>query len=598
MTESRSLNTQKAESDSTLAASQWQTRLATGVVCCHVALLLYSGAVHSPVEMEANLLPAGYVHLVHGRFDVAQVNPPLCRMVCAIPLLFHDVKGDFVAGFRRGGIRPEYHFGDIFIRENNDSIQRQYQLCRGVAILFSIAAAVSLFTISRNQYGPNAAVAAVAIWCFCPMVLGHGSTVVHDMPGAAMLILSFGSFLTFHRLFCYASAVKFGTSAAIASLTRTSAIPVLCFWILVHFCNNKSWSVQGHFVTQLKRTTLAAFCFWVTFCAGYCFDSIMMPLGSFEFMSRTLSGRSAEQKSGNRFRGTLLEDIPIPLPKDFVHGIDLQQMDFETPPFPSYLYGEWREQGWWYYYIVAWFVKTPIGIQVLFVVGLLLMMRDGFLWRAAMFEALVIATVVVVFCVPCIKSGFTTHYRYVFSAIPFIALICARLWKKGVSSPTLIAIRAPLLLYAVGSSLAIFPHSLAYFNELAGGPKNGAKVLLHSSCDWGQDMYLLQRWYQQRSPDPTCTFIRCSGPTSPESLRIWGRAIPVRKDPSFRLRKGDNVIEPGLYVISVSALYDHTSAFRYLDKMAPSEFIGYTLRVYQVSAEDINRLSLNADEVE
>ncbi len=50
---------------------------------------------------------------------------------------------------------------------------------------------------------------------------------------------------------------------------------------------------------------------------------------------------------------------------------------------------------------------------------------------------------------------------------------------------------AAALLATVGSTLSVYPHQLAYFNELAGGPENGHRHLLHSNLDWGQDWILL-----------------------------------------------------------------------------------------------------------
>ncbi len=49
-------------------------------------------------------------------------------------------------------------------------------------------------------------------------------------------------------------------------------------------------------------------------------------------------------------------------------------------------------------------------------------------------------------------------------------------------------------LWYVGASLSIYPHYLSYFNELAGGPTNGHKVLLDSNLDWGQDLKALKQW--------------------------------------------------------------------------------------------------------
>ena len=39
---------------------------------------------------------------------------------------------------------------------------------------------------------------------------------------------------------------------------------------------------------------------------------------------------------------------------------------------------------------------------------------------------------------------------------------------------------------------------LAYFNELAGGPRNGYRSLVDSNLDWGQDLRNLKRWLRER----------------------------------------------------------------------------------------------------
>lgn len=58
---------------------------------------------------------------------------------------------------------------------------------------------------------------------------------------------------------------------------------------------------------------------------------------------------------------------------------------------------------------------------------------------------------------------------------------------------------ATALLATIGSTLSVYPHQLAYFNEVAGGPKNGYKHLLHSNLDWGQDIFLVREWVDERN---------------------------------------------------------------------------------------------------
>jgi hypothetical protein len=47
---------------------------------------------------------------------------------------------------------------------------------------------------------------------------------------------------------------------------------------------------------------------------------------------------------------------------------------------------------------------------------------------------------------------------------------------------------------SVFSGIISFPHSLAYFNFLAGGPSNGWRHLAHSNVDWGQGLLYLGKW--------------------------------------------------------------------------------------------------------
>jgi hypothetical protein len=53
------------------------------------------------------------------------------------------------------------------------------------------------------------------------------------------------------------------------------------------------------------------------------------------------------------------------------------------------------------------------------------------------------------------------------------------------------------LLATIYSTLSVFPHSLAYFNEASGGPENGHKHLLGSNLDWGQDLIIAEEAFKQ-----------------------------------------------------------------------------------------------------
>jgi hypothetical protein len=57
------------------------------------------------------------------------------------------------------------------------------------------------------------------------------------------------------------------------------------------------------------------------------------------------------------------------------------------------------------------------------------------------------------------------------------------------------------LLATFVSTLRVYPHQLAYFNELSGGPGNGHRHLLGSSLNNGQDLLLLKEWADSKGVD-------------------------------------------------------------------------------------------------
>jgi len=77
---------------------------------------------------------------------------------------------------------------------------------------------------------------------------------------------------------------------------------------------------------------------------------------------RALSGQTTS--IGNRFAGTCLSAVPVPLPVNYLLGVDTQKSDFERGE-RSYLRGQWRDRGWWYYYPYAMAVKGTLGGMLL-----------------------------------------------------------------------------------------------------------------------------------------------------------------------------------------------------------------------------------------
>ena len=172
-------------------------------------------------------------------------------------------------------------------------------------------------------------------------------------------------------------ALASGTLLGIAQLTKFTLLLLYLAWPLIWLGDYFS-KVPGDRprlrATVCRHGSIMLAISVLTINAGYGFQDTCLPLGDFGFVSRMFAGEPppevgffySEGPSGNRFRGTWLERITVPLPADYVYGFDLQRRDFEAG-FESYLAGEWRHHGWWYYYLYAMAVKVPLGILILVV---------------------------------------------------------------------------------------------------------------------------------------------------------------------------------------------------------------------------------------
>jgi hypothetical protein len=334
---------------------------------------------------------------------------------------------------------------------------------------------------------------------------------------------------------------------------------------------------------------------------GYGFEKVAVRLGDFRFVSQTLrlppgdELPAAHTGVGNRFAGTLWAHVPVPLPANYVLGIDRQKADFEAG-FWSYLRGEWRQGGWWYYYLYALAVKEPLGTWFLILLALVFgLFGRGYAagWHD---EVMLIAPIAIVLTLVSSQTGFNHHMRYVLPIFPFAFIWASKLarcverchWKVAT-------IAGVALIWSVGSSLYHYPHSLSYFNELAGGPIRGCEHLLDSNVDWGQDLLLLKKWLKEH-PDVQPIGLAYSLPASlldPVDVGIKYTPPPPGSDAlaHHHLRPtGELGPLPGWYAIFVRPLRERHRRYAYFEHFEPVEMIGYTIRIYHVSVGDANRV--------
>lgn len=156
-------------------------------------------------------------------------------------------------------------------------------------------------------------------------------------------------------------------------------------------------------------------------------------------------------------------------------------------------------------------------------------------------------------------------------------------------SPTLLVRWSGFLavVWAVASSLVTYPHSLAYFNELAGGPSNGHQHLIGANLDWGQDNFLVQNWVNQH---PERQPIHISQIERLWSLGLGQGCVASTTQPSNGAdhENSPDHLRPrsGWHVIDVNSLHDRRGTFNWALRETPVGRIGFTQLIYFVNDEN------------
>lgn len=517
-----------------------------GLLLAQSVLLVWAAWSHSPVFDETAHLAAGVSKWRYGRFDLYSVNPPLAEMVASAPTLAAGHETDWSRFSDHPLFRAEFPVGRDFSVANGRRTLWLTSLARFALIPLVLLGGWVCWRWGRELFGNLGGLAAAGLWAVSPTVLGNGALVTADAAAASLGVLAGWLYWRWLREPSWSGTLAAGIGLGLALLTKFTWLilvplwPVL--WIVFRLPDRRTLAGRewGRQAGQLLIMMLLAV---YLIHAGYGFEKPLRPLGEFEFVSESLSGRMVEASwrddgTGNRFRGTWLAGMPVPVPANYLSGIDVQKADFERDN-EIYLAGGSHSDGVWYWYLYALLVKEPVAVWLLLGVTVI----AAPLPRGRDLLVLLAPAAAVIGLVSWNHS--LCHYRYVLPALPFL-FIAAGGAAATISRqrPIVTAIVAASLLWYVGSSLAVAPHWLSYFNELAGGPKNGWRHLSGSALDWGQGLIDLRAWLDEH-PEAT-----------PLRLAYTGNFDPRLAGIEFELPPREP--EPGWYAISATFLADGT----------------------------------------
>jgi hypothetical protein len=533
--------------------------LTVGLLMLAFALALTSAAQKSPTMDEQNHIARGAAYLGTGDPRLSIEHPPLVNVLSALPAhLLLDLQLPLDEWWEVG---EWYHFADNFLWRANADPDRIVFLARLPIMGLGLALAALVFRWANARFGPWGGLLAAAFCALDPNVLAHTRLSTTDLGGACFTFLAAYALWRAIRRPSWPRTVGSGLTFGLALSAKLSNLlfgPIFALVVLADALAARR--------DRAKRIVCNASVLTFTVLLG-----LLVVWAAYGFRV-----------------GQLEENGPyIPAPP-YLKGVRAI-LDFSAAGRPTYLLGQYSQQGWWYYFPVAFAVKTPLATLVALLLATGWALRR--LRRDNIQDDVFLLIPPTVYFLISMTSNLNIGYRHLLPVLPFLAVHIARLAsfpRPSFSLSPRHIVPFTLAIWLAFTTARIYPHFLAFFNPLGGGPENGWRVLTDSNIDWGQDLKGFKTWMVQEGVDR----VRLSwfGSARPEVYGIDYDLLPgvpygfvQWDDPPFNREQP----EPGVYAISVTNLVgvvlpDH-DLYAWFRARPPDAKIGYSLFIYRVA---------------
>jgi len=590
----------------TARASPLARRVLILIILGACVLATGSWRVYSNTWDEPEHLAAGIELLDRGKYEYDTEHPPLGRVFLAI--------GPYLAGAHSYGTPPPEGTPEgLHILYAKGAYWRDLTLARLGMLPFLVLLLIATWLWARRLLpSEGAALLAVVLTVSVPPVLGHAALASLDVAAAATTLLALYAlqrWLTSARL---RDAVFFGLASGVAVVTKFSGVPFIGVSLialsLVHWAALRRTALTP--ASAGAPRALADATLWRRRVGGLALAALVGlapiwlaygprvadPAGVAFRFNWAVSYLLQQHGPAHAF-GVLLSHAWLPRElKDLVNGIVAVEAHNDSGHL-SYLLGETHLTGWWYFYIVALAVKTPIPLLLAGPVGLVALAQGG--WRRGDSWALApLALVVAILVFASAVSRINIGIRHILIVYPFLALgaahLTVRAWRMlgapstapGADatqvSPTLrqvlnhplkhltnlrllgTAVLLAVLVWQLSTLWRAWPDYLPYFNEFIAHPE---RVLVDSDLDWGQDLHRLE--------------VRAAQLGIPHLSLAYRGTADLRRErlpPLHILAPHERVT--GWVAVSELARTRNRSDYDWLDAYHPVERVGKTIDLY------------------
>ena len=487
------------------------------------AQLFFSVRRESQTWDEANHIFAGYRSWTHADFGLNPEHPPLVKLLATAPLLWSQPKSPVLED--RFFKEDAFLRGKEFLYQNDP--EKILSRTRTAAATLTILTALIVFFGTREMFGTGAAFIALTLLTFDPNLLAHGALITTDVGLACFMFLSVYMFYRFVKSPSALRLIVAGASVGLVLAVKQTGLLVLpilflltaCEIVLSMFGTNRE-KIGGHVFKLLGSLVLITLIGWVVLWSFYRFrydaraNGLQMNPPLAEYVQGLEPSEAWPISTAARLRL---------LPESYLYG--LADVRLTANYYTSYVLGKVYAHGVWFYFPVAFLIKSTIGVLALFLLSLAVIATRRFSrWR----ELLFLIVPVIFYLLVALTVGMNIGVRHILVVYVFLyVLIGGTAWSLIRKSRKWTYALGALLLVHAASSMLAFPNYIAYANELWGGPSQTHKYLTDSNSDWGQQLKSVKQYLDERGMKE-CWFVYfAAGVAEPSYYGIPCKPLPT-----------------------------------------------------------------------
>ncbi|MGH8865951.1 MAG: glycosyltransferase family 39 protein, partial [Burkholderiales bacterium] len=439
-------------------------------------------------------IPAGYHHLVLGQFELNNEHPPLVKMWAALPLLLIQPNEAPPTAAEQQGNFQNFGWGydQRFWENNKDRFETIVFWTRAMMIVLACGLGVLIFAYARDLFGSRAAVIAVALYTLEPTVLAHGRIVHTDIPAALAFLLFFFVLRKYLQARTLSRALLLGMASGLALITKFSMIvlqPVLAALALTALAFAPRLNESRKQI--LLHAGILALLILLIVNAAYRFQRPPLVPGDEQWVQN----RSPESfdhwmlffRAGSKI-----------VPTYYLLG-QYNVMLHNRDGHPASLLGQYSFKGWWYYFPVAFALKTSLPFLIITVAAL-----AWIIWRLIWKKDKRILWLLIpgaIYAALSMASHLNIGIRHFLPVYPFLFIaagaLLERLFRLTSAHHLTVAIVVLMFGWMTVEMLRAYPDYIPYMNQLASGHPHWW-YLSDSNVEWGDDARALADYLHAR----------------------------------------------------------------------------------------------------